>query len=397
MKNDSDTINPSYKPSSFGIRAETPTPEKKLNSKSIYIAGAVFAAACAGVFLMAFSGASATANPPPTTNKPEPVASDALSKLPSSYAEVRKKMPEPLAQPRYLQPSGPTAEERLWAEARAQRLKRALEARASDVSFRLPSNSRQGAGGGDSIGSILPGVGALPSLPQMPGGLTSNPRDEASRQDDKVSFLEERRGDETSLRARLKTPSSPYQVLAGTMIPGVMLTGINSDLPGQLLGQVSQAVYDTANGTALLIPQGTKLIGTYDSRIVYGQERVLVVWTRLLFPNGRSISLEGMPGVDLSGYSGLADKVNNHYGKLLTGVVLGSMLGAGAQVAEGSTSVINPSFGQLATAGLAKNTNEVGQEITRKNLNIQPTIEISPGMRFNVFVTKDINLVPYDD
>jgi type IV secretory pathway VirB10-like protein len=114
---------------------------------------------------------------------------------------------------------------------------------------------------------------------------------------------------------------SEYHLSAGTVIVGVLLTGINSDLPGQILGQVSQNVYDSATGKHLLIPQGEKVVGEYDSRVVYRQERVLIVWTRIIFPDASSISLEAMPGVDMSGYAGLCDKVNNHYLKLLTGVV----------------------------------------------------------------------------
>ena len=184
--------------------------------------------------------------------------------------------------------------------------------------------------------------------------------------------------------------------MAGTLIPGLLLTGLNSDLPGQILGQVAQNVFDTSSGNHLLVPQGTKVIGQYDSRIVYGQERVLIVWTRLIFPNGKSISLEGMPGVDLSGYAGLSDQVNNHWGRLLTGVIFSSLLSASAQMAEGRNySTIDPSYGELATQGVARNANQVGQEITRRNLNIQPTLEIRPGFRFNVFVHKDMILEPY--
>jgi type IV secretion system protein VirB10 len=150
------------------------------------------------------------------------------------------------------------------------------------------------------------------------------------------------------------------------------------------------------DGAHLLLPQGTKVVGTYDSAVVYGQERVLVVWTRLILPNGKSLSLEGMPGIDLSGYAGLSDKVNNHYGKLITGVVLGSILGAGVQMAEGARDTTNPSFSELAAQGAARNINDAGQQITRKNLNIQPTLEISQGHRFSVFVTKDLILEPYE-
>lgn len=118
------------------------------------------------------------------------------------------------------------------------------------------------------------------------------------------------------------------------------------------------------------------------------------MWTRLILPNGKSISLEGMPGVDISGYAGMSDIVNHHFGKLLMGVVLGSILGATVQMAQGENSD-DPSWGDLADQGAAENINEAGQQITRKNLNVQPTIEIRPGMRFNVFITKDITLEPY--
>jgi type IV secretion system protein VirB10 len=186
--------------------------------------------------------------------------------------------------------------------------------------------------------------------------------------------------------------------MGGTLIPGVLLTGINSDLPGQILGQVSQSVYDTVSGAYLLVPQGARLIGKYDSRIVYGQERVLIVWTRLIMPNGRSISLEGMSGTDLSGYAGLTDKVNNHWDKILTGVIFSSLLGAGAQLADGRNfNTFDPSYDELALQGFARTANQVGQQITQKNLNIQPTLEIRPGFRFNVFVHKDMVLEPYRD
>jgi len=179
------------------------------------------------------------------------------------------------------------------------------------------------------------------------------------------------------------------------LIPGVMLTGINSDLPGQLVGQVSQNVFDTVSGNYLLIPQGTKVIGQYDSRIVYGQSRVLVVWTRLIMPDGSSINLEGMPGADLSGYAGFHDEVDNHYLRLLGGVVMGSLLGASLQIAQGEVDGDEPTFAELAAQGAALNINSAGQAITQKNLTIQPTLVINPGYRFNIYVTKDVVLRPY--
>src|SRR5262249_3055341 len=139
---------------------------------------------------------------------------------------------------------------------------------------------------------------------------------------------------EISNKAALKNPQSPYVIQAGTFIPGILITGINSDLPGQIIGQVRSNVYDSIQGRYLLIPQGSKLIGIYDAKIIYGQERVLVAWQRLILPNGQSMELSDMAGVDNSGYAGLTDHVNAHYGKLVSAAILMSVLGAGVQFSE---------------------------------------------------------------
>jgi type IV secretion system protein VirB10 len=233
-----------------------------------------------------------------------------------------------------------------------------------------------------------------PGAPVATPASLVNSRDEANRQDDKTDFADRPRGTDFALHATLERPRSPYTLFAGTILPCVLTQGINSDLPGQIGCMISENVYDTVTGHTLLLPQGTKAIGTYDSRIAYGQSRVLIVWTRLLRPDGGTLSLEGMPGVDLSGYAGVSGKVNNHYLRLLGGVVLGSLIGATAQIAVGANSQ-NPSFAALAMQGAGQNINEAGQQITRKNLSIQPTIEVPPGGRLNIFATKDIVLPPW--
>jgi len=219
-----------------------------------------------------------------------------------------------------------------------------------------------------------------------------------NRQDEKRSFAADKRNGSPYLLATLQRPLSRFEIKAGTIIPGLTITGINSDLPGQITAQVRENVYDTVTGRYLLIPQGTRLVGDYDSKVTYAQDRALIVWSRLIMPNGNSISLEGMPGVDMSGYAGLKDRVNNHYAKMVTGVVLGSVIGAGAQVATGGQGSANTStsFSQLAVSGAAQNMNNAGQQITSKNLGIQPTITIRPGWKLNVFVTKDMILRPYN-
>lgn len=293
--------------------------------------------------------------------------------------------------------------EQYLQQAQLEQLRSEDRARSASVSF-------ANAGGNEAaVAQSLAGTPDATQLQQRllelaqrgtPGGApvnaSSSARDEANRQDDKLAFADRNRESDFQLHARVQQPQSPYTLFAGTILPCVLTQGINSDLPGQIGCMISQNVYDTVTGRHLLLPQGTKVIGTYDSRIAYGQERVLVVWTRLLRPDGSTLSLEGMPGIDLSGYAGLTGHVNNHYGRLLTGVVLGSLLGASSQIAVGANSQ-NPGFAQLAIQGAGQNINEAGQQITRKNLNIQPTIEVPPGGRLNIFATKDLILPPWTE
>jgi type IV secretion system protein VirB10 len=289
-----------------------------------------------------------------------------------------------------------------WQQRELDRAKSADQARTATVGFAGGSDGGAAApigGATHALTDPLAQETALLAAARTPPSFNAPPstagRDEANRQDDKSAFEEKGRSADFDLHHGVQSPRSPYTMFAGTIIPCVMTQGVDSDLPGQIGCMVSQGVYDTVTGRYLLLPQGTKAIGTYDSRVSYGQSRVLVVWTRLLRPDGSSISLEGMPGVDLSGYAGLTGSVNNHYVRLLSGVVLGSIIGAGAQIASGANNQ-NPSYGQLAVQGAGQNINQAGQQITRKNLDIQPTIEVAPGSRLNIVATKDIILPPYE-
>jgi type IV secretory pathway VirB10-like protein len=226
---------------------------------------------------------------------------------------------------------------------------------------------------------------------------TNNPTlstDDPNMQAQKKAFIQEQSNLQNDyLTSTLQNPISQFILQAGTIIPGVLLTGINSDLPGQITGQVRSNVYDSISGRYLLIPQGAKLIGLYDSQIAYGQERVLVVWKRITFPNGQSINLQGMPGVDMSGYAGFNDLVDNHYGKIFGSVILMSTLSAGAQLSQPQNNdnpFQAPTVGQTMAQSLGTNLSNTGTMITSKNLNIQPTLKIRQGYEFNISVTKDI-------
>lgn len=186
-------------------------------------------------------------------------------------------------------------------------------------------------------------------------------------------------------------------ILAGTWIPAALESGINSQLPGHLKARVRQHVYDTVTGHHLLIPQNTVLIGEYDSKVVYGEDRVMVIWTRLLMPNGMSIQLEGMDGVDMAGYSGLKDKVDNHYWKLLGAVLMSSVLSMGARVPFGTPgqNEYYQTMPQQFAQEFGQAANQAGQQIVRRQLSVPPTIKIRPGMSLNVFVHRDLVLQPY--
>src|SRR5882672_6442338 len=211
-------------------------------------------------------------------------------------------------------------------------------------------------------------------------------------QDRKLAFVNASADRRTTSVDRLESPVSPYVVQAGTVISGALITGIRSDLPGQITAQVSEAVYDTPTGKYLLIPQGARLIGRYDSQVAFGQSRVLLVWIRLIMPNGKSIVLERQPGADTSGYSGLEDEVDNHWAALFKAALLSTLLSVGS---EAGTSGNQNNLVQAIRRGGSESFNQVGQRVVSRNLDIQPTLTIRPGFPVRVIVNRDLVLEPY--
>ncbi|MEM9765260.1 MAG: TrbI/VirB10 family protein, partial [Pseudomonadota bacterium] len=190
----------------------------------------------------------------------------------------------------------------------------------------------------------------------------------------------------------LQDPASPYQAMAGTIIPASLITGINSDLPGQVIAQVTEHVYDTPTGRFVLIPQGTRIIGRYDSLIAFGQSRALVVWSRLILPDGSSIVIDNLPGTDMQGYAGLEDEVDNHTWRVIRGIVLSTLLGVGTELEFGDN---ENDLIEALRSSTQDNVNQAGQRITQRNLDIQPTIKIRPGWPLRIIVNKDLVLRPY--
>ncbi|MFA7027821.1 MAG: TrbI/VirB10 family protein [Sulfurovum sp.] len=184
---------------------------------------------------------------------------------------------------------------------------------------------------------------------------------------------------------------SPYEIKTGTMIPSVMISGINSELPGDIIAQVRENVYDTATGNYLLIPQGAKLIGRYNADVTYGQSRAMVVWQRIIFPHGQTLNIEAMQGVDQGGYAGFEDQVDNHYFRIFGSAFLISVLSGEFQFSKGDTTI----GGQQQSNAYGTTVSQTGEKLLEKNLAVAPTIKIRPGYKFNVFVNKDMILEPY--
>lgn len=230
----------------------------------------------------------------------------------------------------------------------------------------------------------------LPSIQPMPGssipGLTGT-----ATQDRHLAFLNADVDRRTVAEDRLMAPASPYILQAGSVIPAAMITGIRSDLPGQVTAQVTQNVYDSPTGSLLLIPQGTRIIGEYDAGVTFGQRRVLLVWNRLILPNGRSIVLERQPGADASGYAGLEDGVDYHWWDLMRAAGLSTLLGVGAELAASDEDRLI----RAIRDGAQDTINQAGQQIIQRQLQVAPILTVRPGFPVRVIVTRDLVLEPY--
>ncbi|EKK6573949.1 TrbI/VirB10 family protein [Escherichia coli] len=255
-------------------------------------------------------------------------------------------------------------------EAQVQRIRSTMNGGGDDSSM--------GSAGGGGGGMQLAAVGGSPV-----------------GRNDINQFGKKGQGDRWLLDEKVTAPHSPYELRAGWVIPGVMISGINSDLPGQIVGQVSQDVYDTATGKYLLIPHGTRLVGTYSSDVGYGQEGVMIAWQRLVFPDGKALDLGSMPGADMAGYSGFRDQVNNHYFRIFGNALLLSGITATIAYSQDRDQNNNnsnqaPNMSSEMSAALGQVFGQAIAQVVQKNLNIAPTLEIRPGYRFNIMVTKDL-------
>ena len=326
-----------------------------------------------------------------TDNRSTP---DGLNGLPKDYSGVPRLGPplpgdlgrpilnaqnggQPIPAPGMTTPTspGPSPEE----QRRAQELEAARTARLFSSTETRPASAAPTA------------PAAAPATDLASLGLAPQPAT-PSAQDRQLAFLNQPPDKRTVSPDRVAAPASANVLQAGAVISAALITGTRSDLPGQITAQVTENIYDSPTGRILLIPQGTRVIGQYDSGVGFGQRRILLVWNRLIFPNGRSIVLERQPGADAEGYAGLEDGVDYHWGELFKAAALSTLLSVGA---EAGSSGQESDIVRALRNGASDSISQTGQQIVQRQLNIAPTLTIRPGFPVRVIVTRDLVLEPY--
>ena len=387
-----------------------PRPVTRINRK-VLVAGAGLGA------LALFAAANIALTPPKaiepgdqhelynTTNTRKP---DGFSTLPASYDAVPKLGPplsgdlgatilsaerdlgiEPEYVDRFEEDFRPNPADEA---ARARRMREATlaeDAAHAPVFFKLQTERRSAATGlpspTDLASDLRSELLAFTATPAATPSAFPEARN-SNLQDRKLAFASASGTADIYNPHQVQDPLSPYQVMAGTLIPASLVTGINSDLPGTIIAQVTQPVFDTVKGEYLLIPQGARLIGRYQSEVSFGQDRALVIWDRIIFPNGSSIQFSE-PGTDGEGYAGLSDRTDHHWDRIFAAAGLATILGVSAELGSSNQ---DDDIVRAIRRGTTDTVNQAGQRVVDRNLGIQPTIRIRPGWPVRVVVTRDI-------
>jgi len=401
-------------PEAVALRAQ-PRPVTRLNRRTLAILAGGLSVAVLGALMWSLQpqrhGASEQAE---LYNVDRVSRSEGLDQLPADYSKLPPTLPPEVPElgpplPGDLGPAivnsqqpavaayGAPGHDPAEAE-RLARLKEAEEAAASSVFFR--TGTQQAAPVAQSQVAAAPGFAANAAFDPMAAGPAStaaqpaDPTAVQNRQDQKEAF-QQAGTTETRNSGNLTLPASPYQVMAGTVIAGALVTGIKSDLPGDVIATVTEPIYDTATGKFLLIPQGSRILGRYNSQVSYGQSRVQVVWNRIILPDTSSLTLDNLAGTDPAGYAGLEDGVDWHWDRIFAGAVLTTLLGVGAELAAPENRQNGDRVIIAGRDSAQDSINQVGQEMTRRNLNIQPTLTERPGLPVRIIVNRDLVLRPY--
>ena len=340
-----------------------------------------------------------------TDRKP---TAEGLAGLPSSYDAIPKLGPPlpgdlgdamhkvdtkaPPELPVAGQPFQPDPEADIARADRIRLVRLAQQGRDSKLFYTVATVSKSGEAAkteSDTAQAAPSPFAALGQLDSLQVQVQPAPQ---TAQDKKLAFLNAKPDGSIYNEHSLQKPVSPFTLMAGSIIPASLVTGLNSDLPGFIIGQVTENVYDTVTGRYLLIPQGTKIIGKYDSVVAFGQKRAIVIWQRLIRPDGSSLLIDNLPAIDEGGYAGLEDQVDYHTWSLLKGVALATVLGVGSELTLGNNQ--NDLISTLQQSAI-KNTDQAGQQFVQRQLDVQPTLTIRPGWPVRILVHKDLVFSPY--
>ena len=387
---------PAEKRPPIATRAAAPTP-RRLSRKALATLAGVSALSVAAALGYSLTASQRTQDHQETVSV-ERRNTDALADAPKDYGDLARTAsagiaappttPQPVTTPP-LSGSAPASPGTANNDASAEQQRRHQQrdsARASKLF----------AGTGEGARSPTASAEPSPTPPGQAGTGEPAPAASGDAQDRKTAFVAGGTREPTVNSGRLVAPAGRYVVSAGSTIAAALITGLSSDLPGQVVAQVTEDVFDTVTGRTRLIPQGTRLIGVYDARVSYGQSRALVVWTRLILPDGRSIDLDRMVGTDAAGQSGLTDRVDNHTGKLLMADVLSTLSGVGASAATAGGGD-NADIAYAIRESARRSVETAGDKIVSRQLDVQPTITVRPGARVRVLVSRDLLLARWSE
>lgn len=381
-------------PRAFQLRGEPPR-VMRLSRKALAVIGAAAGLGIGGSLIYALKPASPR-QAEELYNTDSHATSEAITSGPRDYAQVPRlgpPLPGDLGRPIVSAqqrgdniPLPPVGAQAGQPDPRAQAAEAARQRAQQQRDAARTSSVFLSNGGGTAASTPAVASPAAPSVTAAPQADAAAQGDQAAKR----AFLAQASNQRTVSVERLTPPASPNIVQAGSIIPAALITGVRSDLPGQITAQVTANVYDSPTGRILLVPQGARLIGEYDSEIAAGQTRILLAWDRLILPDGRSIVLERQSGADAAGFAGLQDRVNQHWGNLLRAAAISTLLGVGTELGAGDDSDLTRALRQ----GTQDTINQTGQQIVRRQLGVQPTLTIRPGHPLRVVVTRDLVLEP---
>ena len=409
-----------------------PRPIRKINKRALLFGCGFSAIVIGGATIAAFNPARVWGSIDHTAlyNTERKQTAEGLERLPKSYADLaarpgllpsadvghprienEKKASGPLST--WVQSNltiAPSPEEEAKRAERIRQMRLAAQAKESGLFVRLSekndghaqtaatSNVASGATAilqpalVDDHQALLQAAALAHGVPARDGVPDRANEDIPSAQAHKLAFVSGKVDKDTTSSHDLAVASSPYTIMAGSLLAASLVTGLNSDLPGIVIAQITENVFDTVTGEYLLIPQGARLIGKYDSVIAFGQRRALVVWNRIILPNGDSVTIDNLPAADAAGYVGLEDDVDSHSWQVLRGIGLATVFGISSELTLGNSS---DALVQALKQSIQANTNQAGQRMVERELDVQPTITVRPGWPVRVIVAKDLVLKPY--